>query len=233
MGRVLIVLAAIGAMLVASAGQAVLANNVVTVPASLLPGQQYRLAFVTQETRDATSTNIADYNAFVTQQANLSTELAALGTTWAAIGSTQTVDARDNTGTNPSVSAGVPIYLLDGTTRIASGNAALWDGSLDAPLNIDQFAVNGYSASVWTGTSTDGLSDPTFPLGTATPSWGASIAVDGDWVSNGSSFNSDSSLRWYAMSGVLTVVPEPTSLAIFLSGACLIGVFVRRKRQPA
>ena len=38
---------------------------IVTVPTGLNPGDQYRLVFVTSGTRDATSTNIADYNTFV------------------------------------------------------------------------------------------------------------------------------------------------------------------------
>ncbi len=56
------------------------AGTVVTVPTDLNPGDQYRLVFVTNGTRDAQSTDIADYNTFVTTEANLSTELAALGT---------------------------------------------------------------------------------------------------------------------------------------------------------
>jgi hypothetical protein len=37
----------------------------ITLPSGLNPGDQYRLAFVTSSTRDALSTNIADYNNFV------------------------------------------------------------------------------------------------------------------------------------------------------------------------
>ena len=35
------------------------------VPTDLNPGDQYRLAFVSSTTRNATSNNIADYNSFV------------------------------------------------------------------------------------------------------------------------------------------------------------------------
>src|SRR5690242_18076131 len=86
----------------------------ITVPPSLSVGDQYRLVFVTSTARNATSTNIADYNTFVTNTANGVAELVSLGTTWKVIGSTSSVSARDNTGTNPS-STGVPIYRLDGT----------------------------------------------------------------------------------------------------------------------
>jgi hypothetical protein len=63
----------------------------ITVPTGLSPGDEYRLVFVTSTTRNATSSNIADYNLFVTGVANTIPELLALGTTWSATGSTRTV----------------------------------------------------------------------------------------------------------------------------------------------
>ena len=86
----------------------------ITVPTDLNVGDTYRLAFVTSTTTAATSTDIAFYNAFVTGVANTQAELADLLTTWSVIGSTAALDARDNTGTNPT-STGVPIYRLDDT----------------------------------------------------------------------------------------------------------------------
>ena len=59
---------------------------IVTKPPNLVDGDRYRLVFVTSGTRNALSANIADYNSFVTQQANLEPELAALNTIWKAIG---------------------------------------------------------------------------------------------------------------------------------------------------
>jgi hypothetical protein len=47
-----------------SAAQAAL----VVVPPGLNPGDQYRLVFVTAGTRNATSSDINDYNTFVTNQ---------------------------------------------------------------------------------------------------------------------------------------------------------------------
>jgi len=75
---------------------------IITTPTDLAPGDEYRLAFVTTSTRDASSNNIDDYNQFVTTAANTQAELVALGVTWTAIASTPTVDARDNTGTDAS-----------------------------------------------------------------------------------------------------------------------------------
>ena len=51
--------------------------QVTTVPTGLNGGDQYRLVFVTSTTRDATSSDIADYNAFVNYAASLNTYLDA------------------------------------------------------------------------------------------------------------------------------------------------------------
>ena len=126
---------ALATLATAGAAQAAL----VVVPTGLAPGDQYRLVFVTDGTRDATSTNINDYNNFVTNQVTgsaLANALSGAGltTTWKAIGSTASVAARDNTGTNPS-STGVPIYLINGN-KVANNNADLWDGSIDISKNL-------------------------------------------------------------------------------------------------
>ena len=98
----------------------------ITVPTDLNLGDHYRLAFVTSTTRDATSSDIADYNAFVAGVAAGQPELAALGTTWTAIAATATVNAYDNTSTYPSY-ASPPIYRLD-DTRLTDNNGQLWGG---------------------------------------------------------------------------------------------------------
>ena len=89
-------------------------------------GDTYRLIFVTSGTTACNSSNIATYNAFVQGLANA----AGLGgATWKVVGSTATVDARDNTHTNPGVDgAGEPIVRMDGTFVIANNYADLWNG---------------------------------------------------------------------------------------------------------
>ena len=121
-------------------------------PSSLNVGDSYRLAFVTSSTTAATSTDIADYNAFAAATANAQPLLSALGTTWAAIATTSTVDARDNTGTNPNIDTGVPIFLLN-DTRLADNNADLWDGEIAVNLNVDEAGNNVGGLEVFTGTS--------------------------------------------------------------------------------
>jgi hypothetical protein len=66
--------------------------DIILSPPGLNPGDHYRLFFVTSTTTTASSTDIADYSAFVTNVANTQAQLAALGIVWMAIGSTATVD---------------------------------------------------------------------------------------------------------------------------------------------
>ena len=62
---------------------------------NLPSGSEYELVFVTSGGTSSTSSNIDDYNTFVTQQAALSSSLPT-GLTWRAVGSTATVNAIDN-----------------------------------------------------------------------------------------------------------------------------------------
>ncbi len=191
-----------------------LSAALITVPTSLSPGDHYRLAFVTSTTRDAASTVIADYNTFVHTTAMSVPALQALGTTWTAIGSTAAVDARDNTGTNPTVSAGEPIFLLN-DTLIATNYADLWDSTLLAPLNFTEMETTR-TGLAWTGTNGFGLKDP-FGL-----TLGSSIGVElgsvssttGSWIGAGFSPTNTGLQPLYAISGVLAVVPEPQYLSL-------------------
>ncbi|MDJ0561728.1 MAG: PEP-CTERM sorting domain-containing protein [Microcystis sp. M53599_WE4] len=217
----------------------------VVVPTGLNPGDQYRLVFVTDGTRDATSTNIDDYNNFVTNEVTgspLATALTAAGftpsaITWKAIGSTDSVAARDNTGTNPS-STGVPIYLIDGN-RVANNNADLWDGSI--LTGIDRTPQeSGVLTLVWSGTSDDGtVSAWGEALGSNFAIVGVAIAgvLGSAWI-NESVKSGSEEYRFYGISTVLTVptpavtVPEPSSLLGFITlGGLMLGGAVRKARK--
>jgi len=212
----------------------------VTVPVGLNPGDQYRLVFVTSTTRDATSANLADYNAFVTAAANSVSELAALGANWRAIASTAgNPNARTNTNTDFAVDgAGVKIFLLDGTTIVADDNQDLWDGTLDNAINRDEsgavLAGSGFpDAGVWTGTSFTGVVSPGgrglggIPNG---PMVGDHNSTSTTWMQfTPSGINTQHHL--YGISDVITVevISEPAALAVFGLGLAAIGLMRRRR----
>ncbi|NKB20945.1 MAG: PEP-CTERM sorting domain-containing protein [Alphaproteobacteria bacterium] len=204
----------------------------ITVPTGLNVGDSYRLAFVTSNTMNAISSNLADYNAFVTAAANSQATLAALGTAWYAIASNAAGNARSNTGTDPTTATGVPIYLLDSSsTKLADNNADLWDGTRDTPLNITEAGTIWTGSLVWTGTDADGLRTDGFFSGFGTTKFG--LANDSGMAGiNAGRTNPELSGSIYAISDVLTVavaVPAPAGLALF--GLGIAGIMcVCRKR---
>ena len=228
---------ALATLATAGAAQAAL----VVVPPGLAPGAQYRLVFVTAGTRDATSTNIDDYNTFVTNQVTgsaLANALSGAGltTTWKAIGSTSATSAKVNTGTDGS-QPDVPIYLIDGN-KVANNNADLWDGSIQTFINRTQIDTSG-TDSVWTGTNVGGSAQS--PLGNSgfppMVTIGSPVQTDASWI-NMIGLSSSNSYTLYGMSSVLTVptpavsVPEPSSLLGFITlGGLMLGGAVRKARK--
>ncbi|NNM30642.1 MAG: hypothetical protein HKO57_14065, partial [Akkermansiaceae bacterium] len=104
------------------------------------PGDQYRLAFHTDGTIDATSSDPAFYDAFATAQA----AAAGLGGSWTAMVWVNTDESLpqgsspvsspvvrsgtdDQTGGAGVGGAGVPVYAMDGATCIARNNADIYN----------------------------------------------------------------------------------------------------------
>jgi hypothetical protein len=184
---------------------------------NLPAGSQYQFIFVTSDSDTATSTSVADYNAFVTAQAALSTTLPA--TTWHAVVSTSTVNANVNA---PWVSC-LPVYNTDGIL-VASGTTGLYTspGALLAPIFFTQDGT-AKQTNVWTGSG--GLGAALDPMGTPDPGFGSSGASNLDWIHN-SAVTTATQLSLYALSGPITV-PEPTTLTLSTLGA--IALLIRRR----
>lgn len=187
----------------------------------LQSGDQYRLVFITSGTTDATSSVIDTYNSFVTNQAGASTTFNRLDdVNWYIMGSTVAVDARDNTSTNPGVDgAGVPIFLVDGTTKVADNNGDLWDNSLDNTITLDQSGNVLLENRAFTGSYPSGVSvGPNLggdtALGVITTA-GLQGVQTGDnsqtnqWWARSWKANSSNQNSVYAISEVLTAQAAP------------------------
>lgn len=127
-----------------------------TVPADLSVGDTYRIVFVTEVVVNPGASLLSVYDSIVTSDALSQPELAALATTWQVLGSTRflaLVHARVHTNTDPTNGSDpdVPIYNLQGEL-VASGNADLWDGSLQNAIRYGADAVQNAS-DVFTGTN--------------------------------------------------------------------------------
>jgi hypothetical protein len=207
-------------------------------------GDTYRLVFVTSGfTAVPTSTDIATYNAEVTAYAQNRAEF--VGTTWTAIGSTATVDARDNTGTNPS-STGVGIFLVD-SQIVADNNATLWSAVGNTPgiltaIDLDEngAAFNtgtpwGGHGVAWTGTDGDGTVHTGQELGDVGGDvvFGLTTQVNQHWIDRGNNVDADTTNNGllYGMSDTLTVVPEPSVFALMIAGFGVCLVALRRRRN--
>ena len=106
------------------------------IPSDLDTGDQFRVLFLSSMKTDATSTDIADYNTFIKNRAAAGhTDIQAYSAGFRAVGCTDAVNTRINTGTNTNTDgAGVPIYWLNGN-KIADDNADFYDGDWDDEAN--------------------------------------------------------------------------------------------------
>jgi len=190
-------------------------------------GDQYRLALVTSSSRNATETEISVYNAFVQSAAASSTTYTNLGdVTWKVIGSTSSIDAKVNTGTDGA--GGVPVILMDGATTMASDNADLWNGTsqLAGGLYAGDYAAplfdqNGVYRDVWvwTGSNTDGTKYTDRHLGTLESNvrrgytGGGNNTSSAHWI-NRAEAGKTTSYSFYGLSETLTL-PAPATLFKF------------------
>lgn len=208
--------------------------------ASLLPaavilpnlpaGSQYQLLFVTATSRNATSTDIATYNAFVTNEASGITELLPVGVTWHAIASTAAIDANSN-APNPG---GVPVYDTRGNVITSDYLYAFhyptqW-------IRYNQYGNDVGTPKVWTGSSVSGTRDYHL-MGESSVWLGWDYAYSESWLRQGID-SSTANYPLYALSSPITVpnapVPEPATIIIWsLLGTLAIGLGWRRRGKAA
>ena len=127
------------------------------VPSGLGDGDSFRLLFIGTSPADARYSDIAVYNTFIQNLAAAGhTDIQAHSATFRVVGSTEDVDARDNTGTTGT---GVPIYWLNGA-KVADDYADFYDGDWDEEREIARETgelVNiGSDWKIWTGSAHDG-----------------------------------------------------------------------------
>ena len=208
-------------------------------PAGLAPGAQFRFLFLTSGTRAATSTDIADYNTFVNGQASGATYEGSV-VSWKAVGSTATVNARDNVG---GFGTNVPVYLTNGTLlagdlTTSTSNKGLWSGSLFTTPTILIDGTGVVSGFALTGSNPDGTGYSGRQLGAPTtvqyglPQFNISTL---GWYFSQTGMPNTAAASFYGVSSELTVpsaVPEidPAgmgSVLALITGA--LGLLERRR----
>ena len=184
-------------------------------------GDKYHLIYVTTATTAATSTDIADYNAFVTADAASQTgAFANMGdVTWTALGSTLSVNAIDN---SPITG---PVMAVFNSAAVATGSADLWNFTWSDTNHIGR--IDGTNSNVWTGSHTGGVADANDELGATN---GSTRRHWTGWTSWGPADANQANVDLLPMVGIseeLMVIPEP-STAILLGFGSL--ALLRRRR---
>jgi hypothetical protein len=233
--------AAAGALMLAMVASA--QASIITEPAGLSDGDQYRLLFVTSTTTNAANTTAEYYNNFVNNLAQSVPELAALGVTWTAVANLNGIDPQTNTGTIPGgPDDATPTYRLDGV-MFASSYTAFWGGTNargGTTVLINELG-QATVGRVWTGMG-EAMSIPNWSAGGYVGNGGAggstgAGASDSDWYTFGfhGMNNGDTMNHLYAISDVITVgtafvIPTPAALP---AGLALMGLIAMRRRRTA
>ena len=159
-----------------AAGSYVVPYDWVLKPSGLNPGDEFRLLFVTADTRDASATDIGTYDSFVQSSVRgghtggAHQAVLSYASLFKAVGSTSTVDARTHLGMDPNVSgdADVAVYWLNGSQAAASNSgfwSTSWTNSAQAGRRTAAGSAPSSAVEVWTGTQVDGAKAPMHHLG--------------------------------------------------------------------
>jgi hypothetical protein len=195
-------------------------------PPILLTGDHYQLIFVSSATRDALSSNIADYDAFVNLDADNfhigpnDFTLSGKPIRWHAIVSTLATNAK------VTAQQTQPVYNLNGDV-VANGGLTsfLYEPLVFSPVLWSPDGSNT-ARNVFTGSSFTGIAS-TRPAGTGSPvTVGHSNEIGETWIFSGfgavGALPATNNFSIYALSEVLTEPPFK-SLLLFAGGLCFIG----------
>ena len=137
----------------------------------IVPGDTFRLLFVTSSKRDATSSDIGEYNTHVQNAANNAQAQVAIkqfAKGFKVVGCTTAVNARANTDSEAG-DLDAPIYWLNGVKAaddyadFYDGN---WDNQVEASIREETGAQPSSAPDVFTGCGDNGTSG-SMPLGTS------------------------------------------------------------------
>ena len=195
-------------------------------PFGLNPGDQFRLVFVSSQTRIA---NQGD-DQFLTGLA----DAAGLGVYngnpvgWHLLGS-QSLPGPGAIDRLPNSSD--PIYNINGDL-VANATHDIWSGTLLHAIAYTETAAM-VDTLVWTATLPNGHVPPTNQgLGDfGSVVVGRSSASDGGWVDFDLAFSNGTPHSFYGFSDVITVaapVPEPNTVTLFVTAAPLLGLLALR-----
>lgn len=191
------------------------------------PGEKFQFIFISSTFSSPLSSNINDYNFFVNNvwaNSALKDDIENFvgPICWRCIGSTSTVDAKENVGAGSGVDFG-GIYRLDGL-KVADDETHLWGvgigaGGLHNPVKRNENGVENSTpgnidAHPWTGTHHQGTADVGYELGNnTTGKWrvGFRSGTGSGWVDwqeyNLTDEGANGIRSLYALSEVLTWPP--------------------------